>query len=475
VVRLALLIVPRVVPLRATAEQEASGLNVVEHGVRSELQVVCDSLEQTFAHPTLSFTADSAANSTLANVSLPTDQPGAQDDAGRLVATYTGLIERLSEESKIAAYAESQEARGRDLEQQRAFLRTVLDAIVAAVAILDRDGEIVETNRAWMHLRFPIADGARCVRKGENFFAALDGSTGTDAAELAEACRGVLDGDSPSHDDLHSLRGEPGPGGEPSKTWLQARVTPLPGDASDRVIVMLFDVTKRVEAERKAVRASAKAEMLNDAVESNQRVLRLAMEAARLSTWHWDVNSGHLEWSPEWPQTLGYTPSELRPDMQTIESLTHADDLPIVQRAIAEHFASTTNRLECDYRTRTSDGSFRWTRMVGRIVSRDDEGRPSLVAGVWSDIDDQKANEQRAASLARVMEELPNEAMILDAESGRFIEINAVARDRLGYSLPELRGRDATGKVFELESEGPLTDLAGASGGAKLRRKDGTA
>ncbi|MEM6656019.1 MAG: ammonium transporter, partial [Planctomycetota bacterium] len=37
VVRLALLIVPRVVPLRATAEQEASGLNVVEHGVRSEL------------------------------------------------------------------------------------------------------------------------------------------------------------------------------------------------------------------------------------------------------------------------------------------------------------------------------------------------------------------------------------------------------------------------------------------------------
>ncbi|MEE4177767.1 MAG: hypothetical protein V2I46_09675, partial [Bacteroides sp.] len=76
--------------------------------------------------------------------------------------------------------------------------RTVLNSLSAHIAILDREGLILETNTAWQLYAIRNGMPADYDARGTNYLNICDVSKGggaTDARKVAEGIRGVIRGD----------------------------------------------------------------------------------------------------------------------------------------------------------------------------------------------------------------------------------------------------------------------------------------
>jgi PAS domain S-box-containing protein len=135
----------------------------------------------------------------------------------------------------------------RTVREGEAFVRSVLDALSARIAVLDEDGTIRGVNRAWEE--FARAHGRRTLESagaGANYLDVARRATGADAPSAARAIRGILDvaaGRRPAF----SLEY---PCDTPTeRLWFLLQVSPLAGEARG-VVVSHTDVTdtKRAEA-----------------------------------------------------------------------------------------------------------------------------------------------------------------------------------------------------------------------------------
>ncbi|WP_119156310.1 diguanylate cyclase [Caldimonas tepidiphila] len=160
-------------------------------------------------------------------------------------------------------------------EAQQAFVAGVLDSIVHHIAILDRQGRIVRTNRAWSG--HAVRNGAReDAFLGENYLAVCRSVSGPDAAEAAAVAAGieaVMAGTQPEF--VHPYRCD-GPGGG---RWFNLRVTPLAG-GEGAVVVSHEDITAMKQAEE-AVRRLAQTDPLTGLANRRAFSERAERECAR--------------------------------------------------------------------------------------------------------------------------------------------------------------------------------------------------
>jgi PAS domain S-box-containing protein len=91
-----------------------------------------------------------------------------------------------------------------------------------------------------------------------------------------------------------------------------------------------------------------------------------------------------------------------------------------------------------DFRILRKDGTEAVIHSRGEVFHNED-GTPVLFRGTVQDITERKQTEEKAASLARILETTLNEIYIVEAETLRFLFVNQGARQNLGYSVEELR------------------------------------
>lgn len=129
------------------------------------------------------------------------------------------------------------------------------------------------------------------------------------------------------------------------------------------------------------------------AIEENERRLRLALNAGGQLYWDWHLDSNRVEFGDFWSEFAG-----LQSDLQshTVDSwLTrvHADDLPAVRAQIERLRRGESDLLNVEHRLIAIDGSPRWMLARGRVVAFDAVGAPLRVAGVLADISQRKRDE----------------------------------------------------------------------------------
>jgi PAS domain S-box-containing protein len=130
------------------------------------------------------------------------------------------------------------------------FARSTLDALCAHVAILDQDGVILATNRAWQ--QFALRSGSRSAsfRIGSNHLKVCDAAGDGDYLAVAAGIRAVLSGEQAEF--THELAWTPGADDKEQRTqWFQVRVTRFAGDGPRRVVVAHEDITSRKQAEER--------------------------------------------------------------------------------------------------------------------------------------------------------------------------------------------------------------------------------
>ena len=147
-------------------------------------------------------------------------------------------------------------------------------------------------------------------------------------------------------------------------------------------------------------------------LDDSQRLQRI-QALAHIGCWEWHPASGHMHWSQQLRQILGFSSAETL-DYATFRSLVHAEDLPAFDRTIASALDGG-ERFQSIHRMYLSDRStVRVFQFTGEIV-RDDEGAPVVVFATGADITDQQAAKKELAHLAThdPLTGLPNRRSII--------------------------------------------------------------
>lgn len=141
----------------------------------------------------------------------------------------------------------------------------------------------------------------------------------------------------------------------------------------------------------------------------SEKRLNLAMDSANQGLWDYFPQTGHLYFSPSWFTMLGYAAHEFPITMETWTTLTHPDDVPILENTLESVSRGDTRAFGIEVRMLAKKGQWRWISTCGRAVELDENGAVLRMVGTLSDISKykqvelalQKANEelQRLAAL----------------------------------------------------------------------------
>ncbi len=142
-------------------------------------------------------------------------------------------------------------------------------------------------------------------------------------------------------------------------------------------------------------------------------ILNLAIEVAEFGTWDWDLVNDHISYNDGYLSMLGYTQEEMTGSLAEWEAMNHPEDLIIVTELLDEFVAGTRPKYECEVRMRHKDGHYIWTRDVGRIASKDENGLATRVIGGHLNIDSLKTSQDK---LEATLIELENHQAHLENE-----------------------------------------------------------
>ncbi|MBO0784231.1 MAG: PAS domain-containing protein, partial [Ktedonobacteraceae bacterium] len=132
-------------------------------------------------------------------------------------------------------------------------------------------------------------------------------------------------------------------------------------------------------------------ELVEEALRQNEERLKLALSAAQMGTWEWNILTGEYTWSDELLNIFGLDPADDITSNKVVDRIHPADRdyvLQVIRQASQEgKFYEVENRII------HPDGQVRWVLSKGNAVCGPD-GKPLRMLGVSLDITQRKAAEE---------------------------------------------------------------------------------
>ena len=250
----------------------------------------------------------------------------------------------------------------------RRIAQSTLDGLTAHICVLDENGTVLSTNRAWRS--FGAANGASMERAGAgvNYLGVcIQGAVSgmPEAGRFAEGLRAVLGGRRERFEQAYPCQTADG------QRWFLARVTRASGDGAVRVIVAHEDITEQVEAEHRIANL-------------NER-LALALQGAGYGVWEYELGAGTLIWDEAMHAIYGLAPQTFDGDVDRWRACIHPAD----RAAVDARFADLMTGARVDHIRfrilRVGDGAERHIEANG-CLQRDSEGRAQRLVGMNRDV-----------------------------------------------------------------------------------------
>jgi PAS domain S-box-containing protein len=166
----------------------------------------------------------------------------------------------------------------------------------------------------------------------------------------------------------------------------------------------------------------------------------LAIDAAGIGSFDWDLVTGRLSWDDRLLEVFGYDRAGFAGDIAAFTDRLHPEDAARVQEVL-QTAIEACGVFEAEYRVQRDDGEVRWVHARGRALP-DERGVAVRLLGAAYDTTVQRLTDAR---VARVLESMPAAFFSLDRD-WTFTHANAEAERLLGLGRDELLG----GAVWEL-------------------------
>jgi PAS domain S-box-containing protein len=162
----------------------------------------------------------------------------------------------------------------------------------------------------------------------------------------------------------------------------------------ERSAQLAAEVTERKRAERRAeeslaltqrsgqalLRRIEEQEQAELALRESEQNLRLALDAAQMGTFDWDIPGNRLKWSRWHEQMWGFQRGEFPGSFEAFSSRVHPEDLSLLKTRI-DACGITREPFQMEFRLVWPDGSVHWIQSRGEFAY-DAEGKPSRMRGV---------------------------------------------------------------------------------------------
>lgn len=193
------------------------------------------------------------------------------------------------------------------------------------------------------------------------------------------------------------------------------------------------------------------------ALRQSEMLQRMALTAAHMGVWDWNIVTGEEHWSTEMKSVWGVETNIIKMNHRDFFKRIHPDDRQQVVEALTQSLHEGAE-YHPEFRIIQPDGSIRWLNSRGNLI-RDEAGNPLRLTGVAVDITDRKqvedelrksknaaeeANRAKSQFLANMSHELRTP---LNAIIG-YSEMLQEDADDLGYDdfVPDLEKIRSAGK-----------------------------
>jgi diguanylate cyclase (GGDEF)-like protein/PAS domain S-box-containing protein len=290
------------------------------------------------------------------------------------------------------------------LDRVEVFERAISSSI-NAIAIYDKQGRFISLNKAFMSLwgynDEPDAKGLNAMEFWKKH-------------KLPNSVIAALQRDSDWSGEFSAIKTD----GTEISVQLTSSVVTDKEYVEEFTIIICLDVTLE--------------KLREEELSLTRERLSIAMDSARIGYWDWDLSNDTVYFSKRWCEMLGYTSTEIVPNISTWKNMIHPDDIKGVLAVLEEHISGGTPYYNTEHRLRTKSGLWIWVLDAGKIVKYDEHGNPLRVAGIHMDINDRKALELKMNYLASTdpMTDIPNRSTGLT-----FLEKQMQLSKRLGLPL----------------------------------------
>jgi len=148
--------------------------------------------------------------------------------------------------------------------------------------------------------------------------------------------------------------------------------------------------------------------LAEEALDETSDRLQLAVEAAGLALWDWQLPSKQVFLTARWGEMLGDLAVEGYWDTKALIERVHPDDRARAQAAVRDLLDGRQQRTVVQCRVRTADG-WLWIESHGMVAEHDTKGRPLRLMGTHADISERKRVEAEGAQ-ARALAEQASQA-----------------------------------------------------------------
>ncbi|TFV48924.1 GAF domain-containing protein [Blastococcus sp. TF02A-35] len=202
---------------------------------------------------------------------------------------------------------------------------------------------------------------------------------------------------------------------------------------SERDVAVLNQLADSVATELQLMALTAE-------FEGSRLRFELAIDAAGIGSFDWDLTSGRLLWDDRLLALFGYDRAGFDQTIDAFAARLHPDDRERTLGAL-QAAADTVGEYDAEFRIVLPSGETRWIRGRGRAVAGDG-GTAVRLLGAGYDTTPQRQEDVR---IARLLEAMKAAFFSLDRE-WRFSYVNAEAERVLGASREDLLG----GVVWDL-------------------------
>lgn len=165
--------------------------------------------------------------------------------------------------------------------------------------------------------------------------------------------------------------------------------------------------------------------------------LQLTLEVSTDGLYDWNLRTFQAYYSPRWIKLLGLEGHDIPlNNINDWKSRVHPDDRPWVEQALTDHLEGRIDHYIVEHRVRHRSREWKWFAMRGKVVERDELGRPLRMMGTLTDITERK---QAEAELAQAAQELQRKNEELAEARDRALDAARAKTEFLATMSHEIR------------------------------------
>ncbi len=177
-------------------------------------------------------------------------------------------------------------------------------------------------------------------------------------------------------------------------------------------------------------------------LKQSEERLRMALNAAKLGVFDWDILTNKIILSPRSEEILGYEPGQFSGLYDDFINSFNLENLPNIKmmRSLAERSLAEKTPYAYESRMLWPDGSVHWISIIGEYYA-DTQDNSLHVRGIIEDITHRKVTEARLLLAASVFTH-SREGIIITDTAANIIDVNESFTYITGYSRAEVLGRN---------------------------------